>query len=165
MGWLRISDDDVRECGIETVIQEGSGAFMVYYERVVSEHGAVYGSREDMRASEETLKPKPIKINGDVVLANGHVNSSIVSLPDGASVKSEKVDAHREDEKAAGMGTISSSPQQRAQMGARIVRSVSAQRTRHPPEAERRNAGSVGDVVEPTPPPNLPKQEEAKTEE
>lgn len=34
-GWLRISDDDVRECGIENVLQEGSGAFMLYYEKIV----------------------------------------------------------------------------------------------------------------------------------
>jgi len=33
-GWLRVSDDAVREVGIETVLQEGSGAFMLYYERV-----------------------------------------------------------------------------------------------------------------------------------
>lgn len=34
-GWLRISDDSVRECGIENVLAEGSGAFMLYYERAV----------------------------------------------------------------------------------------------------------------------------------
>ncbi|EKM60024.1 uncharacterized protein PHACADRAFT_250878 [Phanerochaete carnosa HHB-10118-sp] len=34
-GWLRVSDDDVRECGIESVLQEGAGAFMLYYERIV----------------------------------------------------------------------------------------------------------------------------------
>ncbi|EIN11055.1 cysteine proteinase [Punctularia strigosozonata HHB-11173 SS5] len=34
-GWLRISDDDVREVGIETVLSEGRGAFMIYYERVL----------------------------------------------------------------------------------------------------------------------------------
>ena len=33
-GWLRTSDDAVREVGIEAVLQEGSGAFMLYYERV-----------------------------------------------------------------------------------------------------------------------------------
>lgn len=33
-GWLRISDDDVRECGIESVLQEGVGAFMLYYEKI-----------------------------------------------------------------------------------------------------------------------------------
>jgi len=33
-GWLRASDDAVHEVGIETVLQEGSGAFMLYYERV-----------------------------------------------------------------------------------------------------------------------------------
>jgi hypothetical protein len=31
-GWLRVSDNTVREVGIETVLQEGSGAFMLYYE-------------------------------------------------------------------------------------------------------------------------------------
>jgi hypothetical protein len=36
-GWLRASDDAVREVGIETVLQEGSGAFMLYYERVRDE--------------------------------------------------------------------------------------------------------------------------------
>jgi ubiquitin carboxyl-terminal hydrolase 1 len=34
-GWLRISDDDVREVGIETVLSEGRGAFMIYYEYVL----------------------------------------------------------------------------------------------------------------------------------
>lgn len=32
-----MSDDTVREVGIETVLQEGAGAFMLYYERVVGE--------------------------------------------------------------------------------------------------------------------------------
>ncbi|KAH9071600.1 hypothetical protein EDB83DRAFT_2364878 [Lactarius deliciosus] len=36
-GWLRVSDDAVREVGIETVLQEGAGVFMLYYERVVGE--------------------------------------------------------------------------------------------------------------------------------
>ncbi|KAJ3913682.1 hypothetical protein F5877DRAFT_22228, partial [Lentinula edodes] len=34
-GWLRVSDDSVTEVGIESVLQEGSGAFMLYYERAV----------------------------------------------------------------------------------------------------------------------------------
>ncbi|KAJ3788878.1 hypothetical protein GGU10DRAFT_384566 [Lentinula aff. detonsa] len=34
-GWLRVSDDAVTEVGIESVLQEGSGAFMLYYERAV----------------------------------------------------------------------------------------------------------------------------------
>ncbi|KAH9983202.1 hypothetical protein BJV74DRAFT_47658 [Russula compacta] len=33
-GWLRVSDDAVREVGIEAVLQECNGAFMLYYERV-----------------------------------------------------------------------------------------------------------------------------------
>jgi hypothetical protein len=36
-GWLRASDDAVCEVGIEAVLQEGSGAFMLYYERVRNE--------------------------------------------------------------------------------------------------------------------------------
>ncbi|KAJ2912889.1 hypothetical protein MD484_g7535, partial [Candolleomyces efflorescens] len=42
-GWLRISDDSVRECGIETVLAEGSSSvFMLYYELVVHDRGGVY---------------------------------------------------------------------------------------------------------------------------
>lgn len=36
-GWLRASDDSVREVGIEAVLHEGAGVFMLYYERVKSE--------------------------------------------------------------------------------------------------------------------------------
>ncbi|PFH50170.1 hypothetical protein AMATHDRAFT_61662 [Amanita thiersii Skay4041] len=43
-GWLRISDDAVSECGIENVLAEGSGAFMLYYERVVLDVPSVYGN-------------------------------------------------------------------------------------------------------------------------
>ena len=41
-GWLRISDDDVQECGIETVLADGSGVFMLYYEKVVHPRASVY---------------------------------------------------------------------------------------------------------------------------
>lgn len=37
-GWMRISDDSVRECGVEEALAEGSGAFMLYYERIVEMH-------------------------------------------------------------------------------------------------------------------------------
>lgn len=56
-GWLRISDDSVKECGIETVLQEGSGAFMLYYERVVQSRPGIYPLHGSPRSSEETLKP------------------------------------------------------------------------------------------------------------
>ena len=56
-GWLRISDDSVKECGIETVLQEGSGAFMLYYERVVQSRSGSYPLHGSPRSSEETLKP------------------------------------------------------------------------------------------------------------
>lgn len=70
-GWLRISDDSVKECGIETVLQEGSGAFMLYYERVVQSHAGIYPLYGSPRSSEETLKASH-PING--------VNGSTVSL-------------------------------------------------------------------------------------
>ncbi|VDC00013.1 unnamed protein product [Peniophora sp. CBMAI 1063] len=34
-GWLRISDDSVSRVGIESALAEGTGAFMLYYERVL----------------------------------------------------------------------------------------------------------------------------------
>jgi len=60
-GWLRISDDAVYECGIEAVLQEGMGAFMLYYERAVLDLPGVYSSSghdRSPRSSEETLKPE-----------------------------------------------------------------------------------------------------------
>ncbi|CDO69582.1 hypothetical protein BN946_scf184759.g22 [Trametes cinnabarina] len=53
-GWLRISDDTVQECGIERVLQEGSGAFMLYYERVQQPRPSPYSGSP--RGSEETVK-------------------------------------------------------------------------------------------------------------
>ncbi len=60
-GWLRISDESVQECGIERVLQEGSGAFMLYYERVQQPRSwsSVYAASASapLRASEETVRP------------------------------------------------------------------------------------------------------------
>ncbi|OJT09507.1 Ubiquitin carboxyl-terminal hydrolase 16 [Trametes pubescens] len=55
-GWLRISDDAVQECGLERVLQEGSGAFMLYYERVLQPRASPYTGSP--RGSEETVKVK-----------------------------------------------------------------------------------------------------------
>jgi ubiquitin carboxyl-terminal hydrolase 1 len=66
-GWLRISDDAVRECGIEAVLQEGMGAFMLYYERAVLDVPGIYSSGNGSpRSSEETLKPelRTVNLNG-----------------------------------------------------------------------------------------------------
>ena len=100
-GWLRISDDSVRECGIENVLAEGSSAFMLYYERVVVDVPGVYPSRrvsggderdrvgvpsgvevgdgigsadgvEVGRDSEETLRPRT-----KTVVVNGSANSLV----------------------------------------------------------------------------------------
>ncbi|KAG6848439.1 hypothetical protein H0H93_016953 [Arthromyces matolae] len=69
-GWLRISDDSVSECGIESVLAEGAGAFMLYYERVVlvQSRGSVYPNGENGNVSVETLKPemRTVDLNGSV---------------------------------------------------------------------------------------------------
>lgn len=65
-GWLRISDDSVSEVGIETVLQEGSGAFMLYYERVTQSRPGIYPlAGSSPRGSEETLKPLSVGLVTD----------------------------------------------------------------------------------------------------
>jgi len=46
-GWLMISDDSVGECGIESVLAEGSGVFMLYYERAMWGGGGVNLRKKD----------------------------------------------------------------------------------------------------------------------
>ncbi|KIJ20419.1 hypothetical protein PAXINDRAFT_160978 [Paxillus involutus ATCC 200175] len=99
-GWLRVSDDSVRECGLESVLQEGSGAFMLYYERVVQSRPGIYPLHSSPRSSEETLRPKH-SIEG----VNGST-ASLVSVMD------------------------SREGRERSVYGARIVRSVAAGRGR-----------------------------------
>ncbi|KAH9927275.1 uncharacterized protein B0H18DRAFT_1003829 [Fomitopsis serialis] len=70
-GWLRISDDSVVEIGIENVLQEGVGAFMIFYERVAMPRQSVYLSNSP-RSSEETVRPECVHANGSCAsLANG----------------------------------------------------------------------------------------------
>ncbi|KDQ29547.1 hypothetical protein PLEOSDRAFT_1112327 [Pleurotus ostreatus PC15] len=61
-GWLRISDDSVRECGIESVLREGSGAFMLYYERIRFAHTSPYPSMA-MRRSHSSSSASGLAIN------------------------------------------------------------------------------------------------------
>ncbi|EGO02282.1 hypothetical protein SERLA73DRAFT_49623 [Serpula lacrymans var. lacrymans S7.3] len=101
-GWLRISDDSVRECGIESVLQEGAGAFMLYYERVISSRPGILPLHDSPRSSEETLKAQsPIPVRLDI-------NRSTLSL---SSLRPDGMD-------------------ERSMLGARIVRSVAAGRGR-----------------------------------
>ncbi|KZT70350.1 cysteine proteinase [Daedalea quercina L-15889] len=70
-GWLRISDDSVSEVGIESVLQEGVGAFMLFYERVVMPRQNIYLSNSP-RSSEETVRPEGVHANGSCAsLVNG----------------------------------------------------------------------------------------------
>ncbi|KAJ7737414.1 hypothetical protein DFH07DRAFT_985524 [Mycena maculata] len=60
-GWLRISDARVERCGVEAVLAEGRGVFMLYYERVppaspaLEPRGGVCG--RDSAGSVETMRP------------------------------------------------------------------------------------------------------------
>ncbi|CAL1700068.1 unnamed protein product [Somion occarium] len=100
-GWLRISDESVQEVGLETVLREGSGAFMLYYERVLQP--GVYISPSP-RGSEETLKPK--------------MNSS------NASLHSVLTDGTKTDEAVEEKKSVPKV------IGPRVVRNVSTQRSR-----------------------------------
>lgn len=51
-GWLRISDDAVSEVGIESVLAESSGAFMLYYERAIHPKPGVYLRSRPKKTSE-----------------------------------------------------------------------------------------------------------------
>jgi ubiquitin carboxyl-terminal hydrolase 1 len=54
-GWLRISDDSVREVGIDTVLSEKTGSFMLFYERVLPFQSE--SLRTSPRSSQETVTP------------------------------------------------------------------------------------------------------------
>ena len=54
-GWLRISDDNVKEVGIDTVLGEKTGSFMLYYERVLPFQSD--SLRTSPRSSQETVTP------------------------------------------------------------------------------------------------------------
>lgn len=127
-GWLRISDESVREVGIETVLQEGSGAFMLYYERVVQSRPGIYPTN-----SEETLKPISV---GLVPNANLSV-SSLASVGNGSLL-------HAMEERKPRI------------LGPRIVRSVAPSRGRSlsaaPSERDSMISGSSGSTDSSTTP-------------
>ncbi|KAF8227633.1 cysteine proteinase [Tricholoma matsutake] len=120
-GWLRISDDSVRECGIETVLQEGSGAFMLYYERALPPAmGIMRGGIENV--SEETLKPEVRKVD-----LNLSTNGSVGSLVSEVGVGVRHVVAIEAERKAV----MNGAPPGSASVGApRIVRSVATGKKR-----------------------------------
>lgn len=76
-GWLRCSDDTVWECSFDAVLQEGAGAFMLFYERVVMPRQNIYMSSSP-RSSEETVRPEGAHANGSYTsLANGDATQDV----------------------------------------------------------------------------------------
>jgi ubiquitin carboxyl-terminal hydrolase 1 len=110
-GWLRISDDSVREVGLDAVLAEGSGAFMLYYERVA--HPRPVFVPHD---STETLKPSQARL---MMAHAAATNGSTVSLPVMTMSHSSLVDGGEDERRLA-----------RSTSTARIVRSVQAGRAR-----------------------------------
>ncbi|KAG6876156.1 hypothetical protein C0992_000646 [Termitomyces sp. T32_za158] len=120
-GWLRISDDAVRECGIEAVLAEGVGAFMLYYERVVIVHpaGPIYANGEAGNVSEETLRPEMKAVD-----LNGSVGSLITEVGIGVRLSSEGLEKVAVTNGSASVVMVGSVPEPR------VVRSVAAGRKR-----------------------------------
>jgi len=54
-GWLRVSDETVKEVGIDTVLGEKTGSFMLYYEKVLPFQSE--SLRTSPRSSQETVTP------------------------------------------------------------------------------------------------------------
>ncbi|KAF9527988.1 hypothetical protein CPB83DRAFT_855133 [Crepidotus variabilis] len=80
-GWLRISDDSVQEVGIESVLNETGGVFMLYYERVLQPVSSrVYAAKPNGRGTQTPLG-RERHLNGGA-LWNG--NGSYTHRPDGA---------------------------------------------------------------------------------
>ena len=70
-GWLRISDDSVEECGIERVLVETSGVFMLYYERAVHPKAGLYSYAHRVGDSQKGERGRKGKIpNGDPGVAS-----------------------------------------------------------------------------------------------
>ncbi|KAL0949213.1 hypothetical protein HGRIS_009293 [Hohenbuehelia grisea] len=165
-GWLRVSDDSVSECGIESVLREGSGAFMLYYERIVIAHVGLYPPMHRMdssatglsvssyspRSSEETLRPelRTIQLNGSVQSLVSEVGVGVQRKDTG-----EKDLKHglQQDGAASWHGSMStgSSPPGLG-ISPRLIRSVAAGRSRstsaappdsQPPRNEESSTGTL----------------------
>lgn len=108
-GWLRISDDSVQECGIERVLAEASGAFMLYYERAVHPKAGLYsycgsqgsekergsmtpnGDRRSVSRSRSRSRGRSRSRSGSVLTANGNATESEGDVDaDGFSIGSEE---------------------------------------------------------------------------
>ncbi|KAJ6598539.1 hypothetical protein B0H10DRAFT_2231685, partial [Mycena sp. CBHHK59/15] len=84
-GWLRISDARVEHCGVEAVLAEGSGVFMLYYERVPpppppATMTAVYAGPVGGEDSAETIRPGRMG-SADGEAARARVRERVFTVP------------------------------------------------------------------------------------
>ncbi|EMD40387.1 hypothetical protein CERSUDRAFT_80061 [Gelatoporia subvermispora B] len=144
-GWLRISDDSVREVGIESVLQEGSGAFMLYYERIASPRPAPIPIPYPVRAHSAPV-PIPVvqqqregNVAGVYLASSPRSSEETVRPPAGADTSSASLTAEETDADVDGEALLAPP----IKVGPRVVRNVAATRTRglssSPPERNVRS--------------------------
>ncbi|KAH9854972.1 hypothetical protein C2E23DRAFT_883512 [Lenzites betulinus] len=128
-GWLRISDDAVQECGIERVLQEGAGAFMLYYERIQQPRASPYTGSP--RGSEETVKPE-----------EAHASAQVAVRPEQPRRESSRANGVNGD---AGRRRESRERREEKEkvVGPRVVRRTSAHRRPSAPPMERTGSSST----------------------
>lgn len=117
-GWLRISDEVVSEVGIETVLSDRSGVFLMFYERVDlngSSHPLSTAHTNGVAEGSEALQAS--SLNRDIA------ESSSVSPPAASTTTTS-----RPVPSSSGLGTLTTKPGTLSSRAStpRIVRSVSA---------------------------------------
>ncbi|KAI0775875.1 hypothetical protein BD413DRAFT_524793 [Trametes elegans] len=139
-GWLRISDDSVQECGVERVLQEGVGAFMLYYERVQQPSRASPYARSP-RGSQDTVRAEDARAAQAATVAGAEA----AAAGQGAELarRESRRRSSRESSSHEGRRGESRERERREDKGAvvgpRIVRRTSASTHRRPsaPPMER----------------------------
>ena len=73
-GWLRISDDLVDEVGIDFVLSETSGTFLLFYERIIPE----LTSLPDNAVMDELISDSSLQSNAHPLPPSSHITPRIV---------------------------------------------------------------------------------------
>jgi Ubiquitin carboxyl-terminal hydrolase len=98
-GWLRASDESVREVGIETVLHEGAGVFMLYYERVKSEDTPAVRSSQsaswDVKTVDDVGEEEDADADADTAAKAEKKGPTLFCLQD--AVKCEAAEEEMED--------------------------------------------------------------------
>ena len=121
-GWLRISDSNVEEVGIESALSENGAIFLAFYERIVEEEPTVEESSSSLGSSTSTASDSTIKSP----LSRGTPDSPVASTGVGSS--HTRVNGNARMGLVRGTESFSTSTSASSSRAGtpRIVRSVSA---------------------------------------